>query len=112
MSLESVNRALTREILALEHRTRGGVHKAALFAQGNSQKRCPVDTGAMKASANTTMDGNEPIATIAYHQAYAPFVHENLNAHHPTGEAKFLQRAIDQNHPTIIGIIKDEARIR
>lgn len=46
-------------------------------------------------------------AIIGYTAAYSVFVHENLEAHHPVGQAKFLEQPARQgsNDGTLQGII-------
>jgi hypothetical protein len=42
-------------------------------------------------AAKLTSDGAKPEVTVGYTQNYAIYVHENLEAHHPVGQAKFLE---------------------
>ena len=35
--------------------------------------------------------GQSPSVIVGYSQSYSIFVHENLAAHHPVGQAKFLE---------------------
>lgn len=37
-------------------------------------------------------DEGEPIVYVGYTQKYGIYVHENLQAHHPVGQAKFLEQ--------------------
>lgn len=76
---------------------------AALYREANtimneSQQQVPVKTGALKASGHV----NTPIyvksryieVKLGYGGAAAPYafiVHENLDAHHPVGKAKYLE---------------------
>ena len=52
-----------------------------------ADKLVPVDTGTLKNSQEITDD------SIIYTANYAIFVHEDLEAYHPHGEAKFLEKA-------------------
>jgi hypothetical protein len=59
-----------------------------------SKRECPVDKGFLRASGNV----DDPIVTsegfaitLEYPMEYAVYVHENLEANHPTGKAKFLE---------------------
>lgn len=77
----------------------------ALYQQGEvimteAKKRTPVDTGALRASGHV-----HPLEITAGQVAvllgfggpsapYAIYVHENLHAHHPVGQAKFLESAV------------------
>lgn len=82
-----------------------------LEAQGiisQSQQLCPVDTGALRSSGyveEPTREGDVMRVELGYGgpaskrnpktgeatDDYAVFVHENLEAHHPVGMAKFLE---------------------
>lgn len=42
---------------------------------------------------------------------YAVYVHEDLQAFHKVGTAKFLQKAVDQNRSMILRIVQREARV-
>lgn len=69
-----------------------------------SQQRTPVDTGALRRSTRVTVDGQgrETVGTIAVGgpaAPYAVYVHENLSAHHPIGQAKFLESTITESAP-------------
>ena len=74
---------------------------AALYREGErivteAKKRTPVATGALRASGQTVIDGPSRVV-LAFGGAaviYAVFVHENLSARHPNGEAKFLERPL------------------
>lgn len=37
-------------------------------------------------------DKSKPSVSVGFTQAYGIYVHENLEAHHPTGQAKFLEQ--------------------
>lgn len=60
----------------------------------NTSKRLvPVDTGALKGSGYTkVMSGPDGVEiTLGYSQNYALYVHENMEAHHENGQAKYLE---------------------
>lgn len=56
-----------------------------------SDRRTPVDLGNLVASRYIEVSDNS--AVLGYSAWYGIYVHENLNARHNTGEAKFLERA-------------------
>lgn len=69
-----------------------------------SQQRTPVATGALRRSTRVTVQGEgmETIGTIAVGgpaAPYAVYVHENLHAHHPVGQAKFLESTVTESAP-------------
>ena len=66
----------------------------------DAQAITPVDTGLLRASGHVS----DPIVTdgeidveIGFYTNYAIYVHEDLSAKHPTGQAKFLETAIDDH---------------
>lgn len=69
------------------------------------KKRCPVDTGALRASIHAEGPFREGrkvwCAVVAGGPAedYALIVHEDLDAHHPQGEAKFIERPLMESAP-------------
>jgi hypothetical protein len=44
---------------------------------------------------------------VGYTQAYAIYVHENLEAHHPVGQAKFLEQPAREHAKEIGTIIRE-----
>lgn len=79
--------------------------KAALYHEANiemteSKRRVPVDTGSLRASgyvAQPERDGNKLSVELGYNKDYAVYVHENLEALHPHGEAKFLESVLTES---------------
>lgn len=111
--LSGVLKNLNSAIAGIKGRTEGGVLKAALLVDRRSGEKTPVRFGILKASRSTQLiqGGNEPQAAVSYKAAYAPFVHENLEAHHNVGEAKFLEHAVNESTGDIVRIIGEEARV-
>lgn len=62
------------------------LEKASQIVENEAKKKCPVDTGVLRASINHEVDKNE--ATIGTNVEYGIYVHE---------AKPFLQDAIDQN---------------
>lgn len=66
----------------------------------DAKARTPVDTGSLRGTGHVQPpqgEGDETSVTMGFGgpaAEYAVFVHENLTAHHPVGEAKFLERAV------------------
>jgi hypothetical protein len=81
------------------------LYQEALLIQNASMRRTPVDTGALRASHETLQPeglGDEVKVRIVVggpSAPYALFVHENLEARHPVGEAKFLERSVHEALP-------------
>jgi len=56
----------------------------------------PIDTGKLRKSAYVRKNKDDRttiVYDVGYSADYALYVHENLNANHPIGQAKFLQTA-------------------
>lgn len=69
-----------------------------------SMRRTPVKTGALRSShtLKVTRNWREVTATIGVGGVAAPYavhVHENLEALHPNGQAKFLESTIRESLP-------------
>ena len=91
---------------------------SGLYAEGqkvlaDSLPLVPVDTGTLRASGYVTepkREGDQVTIEIGFggpaakinpvsgesSDSYAIFVHENLEAHHPVGQAKFLEQPLNQ----------------
>lgn len=67
-----------------------------------SNKLAPKDTGKMIENSEIikTPDGYD----IVYKEDYSVYVHEDLEARHPNGEAKFLEKAVNKSNRAIYKI--------
>lgn len=72
-------------------------------AFNESQRQVPVATGALRASGEVDgpnyLGNSELEVTIGYGGAAGPYaliVHENLEAHHPVGKAKYLEDPVNE----------------
>ena len=110
MSLKGVlevQNALVAKILEIEGATKKGMLAAGLLIETESIQRTPKDVGILRDSAYT-----QPIeggVQVGYTADYAPYVHENLEARHPVGEAKFLERAMNDKEAEALELIKQHA---
>ena len=110
--LDRVLQNLNKQIGQIQGANEQGLRAAALVVQREAQKKTPVDTGNLKNSAYTDSEGGKhPAAVIGYQAAYAPFVHEDLEARHTNGEAKFLEKALNENQGRILKIVQRHAEI-
>jgi hypothetical protein len=111
--LRGVQRNLHSAISGISGRTMRGVVKAAVELQRESMQQVPVDFGTLKNSCVVTseMINGNPVAAVAYQTEYAPYVHENMEAAHPVGNAKFLERPAMENAQRLVEIIREDARI-
>jgi hypothetical protein len=82
-----------------------GLYQEGLVEQKESMRRTPVDTGALRASHETTLptyEGRDISVKIQVGGPSAPYaveVHENLEAHHEVGQAKFLESTLNESKP-------------
>jgi hypothetical protein len=80
------------------------------------KKRCPVETGALRASIEVVGPQHEGNVIKCWIKAggpaapYALIVHEDMTAVHPTGEAKFIEGPLNESAPFISARVA--ARIR
>lgn len=132
--LDKVLSNLNVQIKKTKGATMAGLWDAGLQIQGAAQKRVPIDLGNLRGSAYTRAAGGkmarlqkapdssiasdpsgavaESTVEIGFTAYYAAFVHENLEARHTVGEAKFLEHAITDNQAAILEIIKRRAQVR
>lgn len=81
------------------------LYQEALIEQKESMQRTPVEFGALKASHVTRppeIRGNDISVAIEVGGPAAPYaiyVHENLDANHKVGRAKFLESTIMESRP-------------
>ena len=93
---------LSRELKRLQ-RAYPEAAAAALYAEGMAimalaQKKTPVDTGRLRATgyvAPPVKDAQGHIVELGFGTDYGIYVHERTESHHPVGEAKFLENAIN-----------------
>lgn len=80
--------------------------------QQKAQDLTPVDTGALRSSAFTEADrqGKNPGVVVGFEEEYAIYVHENLEAHHPVGQAKFLEQPLQENTDKYVGHVRDKVQ--
>ena len=95
--------AVAKNLLSLQGEMRDQA-QAALRTESElimteAKERTPVDTGALRGSGR--VDDRTTAAAVRMalsfggpSQQYAIHVHENLEARHPTGRAKFLESAV------------------
>ena len=115
MALEGLDKVLKniqKEIDHIEGASLDGLKAAALKVQRLSDKRTPVDTGNLKSSGETiTLTSSPPVVAVSYSANYAVFVHENLEARHTNGRAKFLESAVRDLEAEIVNTVASFAKI-
>lgn len=105
---------LNKEVRRIKGATKGGLKLAANLIMTESISRTPVDTGSLKGGHYVAQsdDPKKIVAEVGVMADYAIYVHEILTNVHPTGEAKFLENAIDAKKDDVIKIIQRTAKIK
>lgn len=76
-----------------------------------AKERTPVDTGALRASGRVTgpeTKGSDIEVKLAFGNAsaeYALYVHEDIDAFHNVGQAKYLESTLNESAPHLPGRI-------
>jgi hypothetical protein len=111
MSLADVQRKLQAAMDRIGAAALAGIEDGAETVAQVALAQTPVRTGKLRASQIVTANGDAaaPQAVIAYTDPKAPRVHEEMR-NYKKGSAKFLERAVDQNHAAISGAVNDEVR--
>lgn len=109
--LERVFANLNREVSKVKGRTVAGLLAGGLIIQAEAQRRTPVDTGNLKGSAYTRKAPDDGKAVeVGFGAAYAIYVHEDLQAFHDDGEAKYLENAAVEKGPEAIAAVAAYAK--
>ncbi len=106
LGVSEFNKRILNFIKATEEETRNAVHEEAEAILKEARNRTPVRFGALKASGQvvdeTPLGSHDVKVVIGFggpDAPYAIFVHENLEAKHTTGRAKFLESAVQDAVP-------------
>lgn len=107
MSLDQISANLTKEIEKIKGATVTGLYEAGLMIEREAMERTPKDTGNLRKNFKTIRHKKD--VEIKNKANYSLYVHENLEAHHPIGEAKFLENAIEAKLDEALKIIAENA---
>ncbi len=86
-------------------RVAGALYQEAQIEMTEAKQRTPVDTGALRASGTVfapEVIGRLVRVTLGFGGVAAPYaaiVHEDLDAHHPVGQAKYLESTLLESAP-------------
>jgi len=108
MSLEQIAANLTKKIREIEGATVTGLYKAGLMIEREAIERTPKATGNLRNSFKTIR--HEKDVEIKNTANYAMKVHEDLQARHKVGQAKYLENAIKAKEADALKIIAENAR--
>lgn len=100
---DSVSPKLAAIVVSNPMRVGIALYQEALIEEQESRRRTPVKKGVLKGSHETDkpkISGMDISVTIRVGGPAAPYavhVHENLEAYHPNGQAKFLESTIRES---------------
>jgi hypothetical protein len=81
-----------------------------------AKELCPVRYGALRASGmaqDVVDDGDALVETLSFGDTavdYAIYVHEDLEAHHAVGQAKFLEEPLIEMQPQMADLLAESLR--
>lgn len=87
-----------------------GLTNGAEYIKSTAVPLTPKRTGALRNSAGTSVDATAGEASIYFDTPYAVAQHENLAYHHPDGQAKYLETALDIAGSDAIDLVKAAVR--
>jgi HK97 gp10 family phage protein len=81
--------------------------RAALFLEGESKKRSPVDTGRLRSSIATSLGAQDKGLTsiVSTNVFYAVFVHEGTKY---MKKRQFMKKAVEENRDEISKIFQEQ----
>lgn len=113
IGVDKVLKNLNKEIRGIRGRTTRGIRESLLVIKGKSQDKTPIDTGNLVGSHYTEVGtiGKNPVGEVGVTADYGIFVHEDLEARHTVGEAKYLENAVRESKSEILDIIRKRAKV-
>ena len=111
--LDNVIANLNKEVKKIEGATLKGLLAAGVSVEGWAIEITPVEFGPLSNSSFSQQSGPLSV-TIGFTEKYAPFVHEMPNSTNwtkPGTGNKFLEKAVKNNIPQILGIVQKRAKI-
>lgn len=103
--VEAMQQRLSALIRSVPQRVAAAFYQEAEIEMTESKSRVPVKTGALRASGHVhepEILPHEILVRLGYDAPYAVIVHEDLEAHHVNGEAKFLESVLRESVPTLL----------
>jgi len=86
----------------------GALEQQALLILDDAKRRAPVDTGNLRNSGH--VEPRSGGVAVVFDTPYAVQVHEDLNANHAHGEARFLAKAVAKRRNRIAREVARELR--
>lgn len=102
---QELSKKLTSYCLKAETSLEKAVLKGALKVEGSAKRRCPVDTGYLRASISHQLlqNGKEPVALVGTNVEYAPYIEHGTSKQSPQ---PYLRPAFEENIAEIQNEIK------
>lgn len=85
-------------------RVAAAIYQEAQIEMTEAKRRTPVDTGRLRASGTVhapERKGTNISVTMSYGTDYAIYVHENTEAFHKVGQAKFLESVLNESRSSM-----------
>jgi len=102
-NLEGLVRGLERFPINLKREFGRAMRKSMAVLERKTKPLIPVDTGHLRKT--TVPDYIRPFKSVfSTHTDYAIYVHENLQAYHRVGEAKFMEKGAKKSEKIIEGL--------
>jgi HK97 gp10 family phage protein len=85
------------------------LNKSSAVVEREAKRRTPVDLGHLRRSIQKTkrVSAGDKKVYVGSNVKYARRQHEGINFKHTTGEAKFLENALERKKSTIIRYFKE-----
>lgn len=106
---------LEKQLMSIDGKTRRGIRRGANMILERSKPQVPVDTGRLKRSGKVTkIKGGARISYEARNPKtgynYAPIQHENKYFKHRVGNAKYLEKPVQDNIGLLKAMIRSEIK--
>ena len=102
IGLEVVTKNLRKAARNAPTEVGGSMHKEMGIELVEMKARTPVESGELEGSGAITdpiYEGDNITVAVSFNTDYAVYVHEDLEAIHPVGQAKFIESVLDESAP-------------
>lgn len=106
--IDKVNKEFQKRVKNLERVTPKSAQDVGNDLLNRSARRAPKDTGDLRGSGKTELEGNN--VTVSYGTEYALRQHEELDYRHTDGEAKYLENPYKENKEKYIKHFADSTK--
>lgn len=112
--LSGILKSLNKAVTDIEKKSMGGLLAAGQMILGEAKKpvNVPIQYGNLRNSGYVQKGQDGHFVEIGFGASYAIFVHENLEAFHKKGRAKFLEIPLNENKEKAFEIIRRAGQIK